>query len=188
MNTPALLHSDRIVRSGQGVVLRRLDPQDLAAFQAYRGDVELGRYQGWSPLPEAEAQAFLAAMSEAPLLRRGEWMQLGIAEPGSPRLLGDIGLYLSDDARQAEIGFTLSRAAQGRGLATAAVRAALALLFESGVERVVGVTDARNAASIALLLRVGMRKCEERNVGFRGEPCVELVFAIERNGSPPIGT
>ena len=181
MKTPGRSDADRILHADGRVVLRRLHETDLAAFQAYRGDRELGRYQGWSPLPEAQARAFLETMRDAPLFRPGEWIQLGIADPVSLALLGDIGIFLSDDAKHAEIGFTLARAAQGRGLATAAVRAALAMVFASTrVERIVGVTDARNAPSIALLRRVGMTKREERGVVFRGEPCVEHVFAIER--------
>jgi hypothetical protein len=44
---------------GDGFVLRRLATADLAAFQAYRTDAALGRYQGWSPMTDAEARAFL---------------------------------------------------------------------------------------------------------------------------------
>jgi aminoglycoside 6'-N-acetyltransferase len=96
-------------------------------------------------------------------------------------LIGDIGLYLAEDSRHAEIGFTLARHAQRRGLATAAVREAVQLVFAfTAVERVVGITDARNHASIALLERVNMRKVEERTVEFRGETCVEYVYAIPR--------
>jgi [ribosomal protein S5]-alanine N-acetyltransferase len=170
-------------RPGAGIVLRRLSIADLAAFQAYRSDAELGRYQGWSPMPDAQALAFLAEMGEAALFRPGEWAQIGIAQPHQPDLIGDIGLYLAEDARHAEIGFTLARPAHGRGLATAAVREALGLVFQcTSVERVLGITDARNQASIALLERVGMRRQETRDAIFRGEPCLEVVYALSRDG------
>lgn len=178
---PLPLHADTLPRSGQGVVLRRLQRSDLDAFQAYRGDLELARYQGWSPMSEPEALAFIDEVSAAPLWRAGEWMQIGISAMPDATLVGDIGLHLSDDALSAEIGFTLARAAQGRGLATAGVRAALAWVFESTrVERVFGITDARNEASIRLLERVGMRRIETRDTVFRGEPCVEWVYALDR--------
>lgn len=173
-------------RRGDGVVLRRLHPGDLAAFQAYRADPDLGRYQGWSTMTDAQALGFLADVQAAPLFQPGEWMQIGIAEPGSLALLGDIGLFLSDDASEAEIGFTLARPAHGRGLASAAVRAALQLVFQAtAVRRVLGITDARNHASTRLLERVGLRRIEIREVEFRGERCVEWVYAIERG---PAGT
>jgi [ribosomal protein S5]-alanine N-acetyltransferase len=172
---------------GAGVVLRRLSASDLSEFQAYRSDADLGRYQGWSALPEAEARAFLEEMSSVLLFRPGEWVQVGITEPQQSALLGDVGLYLAEDASHAEIGFTLARHAQGRGLATAAVRAAIQLVFEfTTAERVLGITDARNHASIAVLERVGMQRQEERATVFRAESCIEYVYAVLRNDGYPL--
>ena len=174
---------DPLPRFGTGVVLRRLDAADLAAFQAYRTDAELGRYQGWSAWSDAQALDFLEEMSAVALFRPGEWAQIGISQPGEPALVGDIGLYLAEDARYAEIGFTLARPAHGRGLATAAVREAVRLVFEcTAAERVLGITDARNHASMAVLERVGMRRQETRDTIFGGEPCVEYVYALPRDG------
>jgi aminoglycoside 6'-N-acetyltransferase len=172
---------DPLPRFGTGVVLRRLSALDLAAFQAYRTDAELGRYQGWSAMSNSEARVFLDEMNRLPLFRPGEWAQIGIAEPDTLALAGDIGLYLAEDSCHAEIGFTLARPAQGRGLATAAVLEAIQLVFQfTTAQRALGITDARNHASIAVLERAGMRKQEERNVVFHGEPCLEYVFGLPR--------
>ncbi len=162
-------------------LLRRLSVADLATFQAYRNDAEVGRYQGWTPMPDGEALAFLRQMSAAELLRPGEWMQIGIATPHDPALVGDIGLRLAEDGSHAEIGFTLSRGAQGRGIATAAASAAIALVFTwTDAHRVLGVTDARNLRSIRLLERIGMRRVDECAATFRGDPCIEYAYALER--------
>jgi RimJ/RimL family protein N-acetyltransferase len=164
-----------------GVVLRRLAPADLAAFQAYRHDAVLGQYQGWSATSDDDARAFLTQMSTAALLQPEVWCQIGIAELVSGALLGDIGLCLSPDGRQAEIGFTLQHDSQGRGIATAAVREATRLVFrQTQAEQVLGITDARNLPSIRLLERLGMRKTETRSASFRGEPCVEHVYVMSR--------
>lgn len=163
------------------VTLRRLAAEDLAAFQAYRRDPELGRYQGWTPMPDAEALAFLAQMHAAGPLHPGAWFQLGIADGQSLQLIGDIGLLLSADGSSVEIGYTLARSAQGRGLATLAVREAVALVFEcSAASQVLATTDACNRASIRLLERIGMQRAEESTALFRGEPCVEITYAIAR--------
>jgi RimJ/RimL family protein N-acetyltransferase len=175
-----ILSPDPLPRVAGGVVLRRLAVSDLPAFQAYRGDSLLATYQGWSPTPDAEASAFLGRMGAAPMLQPGEWSQIGIAEPGG-LLIGDIGLFLSDDGRYAEIGITLRRESHGRGLGTAAAREAVNLVFEqTDAERVRGVVDARNGPSIRLLQRVGMRMLESRETVFREEPCVEHVYVIFR--------
>jgi len=172
----------RLPRAFPGGLLRRLRTSDLAAFQAYRSVPELGRFQGWSPMPEAEALAFLAKMNEAPLFGLGDWVQLGIAEPETDQLIGDIGIFLSADGVTSELGFTLAPFAQGRGIATAAVGQALQVLFGStAVKQVLGVTDSRNAASVRLLERVGFRHHESRSTVFRGESCSEEIYVLMRN-------
>jgi aminoglycoside 6'-N-acetyltransferase len=166
-------------RNFHGGQLRRLLPTDLAAFQAYRSTPELSRYQGWSPMPEAEAAAFLAEMADAPLFTPGKWIQLGIAHAEDDHLIGDIGIFVSEDGVTAEIGFTLALTAQGRGIATAAVREAVELLFAATeVQRALGITDSRNAASVRLLERVGFQYQGSRAAVFRGEPCSEHVYVL----------
>jgi aminoglycoside 6'-N-acetyltransferase len=165
-----------------GGLLRRLRTSDLAAFQAYRSIPELGRFQGWSPMPDAEAVAFLTEMGAAPLFAPGEWVQLGIAAHDSDQLIGDIGVFVSADGLGGELGFTLAPAAQGRGIATAAVRQALQVLFATTrVKQVLGITDSRNLASVRLLERVGFQHRESRHTVFRGEPCVEAVYVLSRD-------
>lgn len=133
-------------------------------------------------MSETEALSFLREMSAARVFAAGDWVQLGIADHADGHLIGDVGVFVAADGLAGEIGFTLAPAAQGRGIATAAVREALQLLFDiTFVKRVVGVTDRRNVRSIRLLERVGFRHCESRSTVFRGEPCVEDVYAISRD-------
>lgn len=178
----AKLMTDPLPRSAGPVVLRRLAPTDLRAFQAYRQDAELSRYQGWAATPDEDAQEFLRHMNRAGLLQPGVWCQIGIADAITLELIGDIGLLLAADASRAEIGFTLRRQSQGRGLATAAVKAAIGLVFENtSAERIVGAADARNASSVRLLERVGMHKVETRDATFGGESYTELVYAVDKH-------
>lgn len=161
--------------------LRRLASTDLADFQAYRHDPEVGRWQGWTPRPDTEALAFLKEMAAIPLFQPGQWTQLGIADEATGRLLGDIGIHLAADGREAEFGFTLAREAQGRGIASAAVRAAIELVFEqTAAERIHAQTDARNTACLRLLERLGARPVERIETEFRGEPCVEWRYELAR--------
>lgn len=164
-----------------GGCLRRLHPSDLDAFQAYRGIPELGRYQGWSPMSEAEGLTFLTEMEVATLFQPGQWVQLGIADPRTDVLVGDIGLYLSDDSQTGEVGFTLAPSAQGRGIASAAVREALQLFCTATpVAQIIGITDTRNTPSVRLLERLGFECRETRHAVFRGEECTERVFVLPR--------
>lgn len=173
---------DPLPRPAGPVVLRRLATSDLRDFQQYRSDALLGQYQGWTATSDDEAAAFLGEMAEAALFRPGRWSQIGIADALELRLLGDIGLFLRDDGREAEIGFTLRREFHGRGFGLAAVRAAIDLVFEqTNVGRVLGITDARNHASMRLLQRVGMQIAGTRVTTFRDEPCIEHVYATCRD-------
>ena len=129
-------------------------------------------------MSKSEALAFITEMAAATLFEPGTWGQLAIGRAEDGSLVGDLGLLVAADREQAEIGFTLAPAARGRGFGSAAVAEAIRLLFEqTGVLRVVAVTDARNTSSVGLLERVGMSRVESRETVFKGEPCTEWVYA-----------
>lgn len=175
------LHPNTLPLSDDRVSVRRFCTTDLAAFQAYRHDVELGRFQGWSPQSDRDALQFITEMAEAPLFRAGHWVQLAMEDSASRSLIGDLGVFISTDEQQAEIGFTLSRHAQGMGLATRAILLAIPFIFASTpIQQMVAITDTRNLASIRLLERVGMQRRETRSEVFKGQPCQEHVYFITR--------
>ncbi|MDB2408087.1 GNAT family N-acetyltransferase [Jannaschia sp.] len=139
------------------IVLRRLVPSDLVAFLAYRDDPAVARFQGWDAMDAAQARGFLADMAQAPAFPRGGWWQIGIADAASGALLGDMGLCLAADGTAVELGITLARAAQGGGRAEAAMRGAADLIWAATeAERIVVITDARNAPALRLIARLGL--------------------------------
>lgn len=155
---------------------------DLPLFHAYRLDPELSRYQGWSAMSEQEALDFIREVHEVEALQLGGWIQLAIADEASDCLLGDIGLFVDELQQEAEVGFTLSRAAQGAGHGTRAVKGAVEMLFAiTSVSLVRAVTDARNARSIGVLERAGFRKSREQPAIFKGEECIEFVYVLQRS-------
>ncbi|MEO7244186.1 MAG: GNAT family protein, partial [Rubrivivax sp.] len=142
-------------------------------------------YQGWSPMAPDEALRFIEQMASAELLIPGAWVQLAIARADGGGLVGDIGLHVHADGKTAEVGVTVAPSAQGQGYGSAAVAAAISLLFDhTAVSRVVGITDRRNLPSVRLLERVGMRRAETRRTVFKGVPCTEWVYAVRRGGWP----
>ncbi len=180
------------LRSGEATSLRLLRAADVAAFHAYRSDPALARYQGWSPMTAEEARAFIAEMQEDLTISDtfatgGRWIQLAIAHAASDALLGDMGLFLSEDRSYGEIGFTLCAAAQGQGHATRAALAATELLFALTEAREVrGITDARNRPSARVLERAGFEQVLVQQSVFKGEPCTELVYRrLREAGNAP---
>ena len=157
--------------------LRRLREDDRGAFQAYRSDPQLGRWQGWSPMADDAARAFLREMQALPWCPPGEWFQLAMADRAGDRLLGDMGLFLDTAGHTVDIGFTLQRASQGQGLASEAVRALVPRLFQhTPARRARAVADVRNTSSVQLLKRCGFKCFATLATTFRGEPCEEHHF------------
>lgn len=165
------------------LLLRRMQRSDVERFAAYRADAELARFQGWDPMTAAEAAVFIEDMQAAPALIEGKWLQIAIVALSEGGLVGDLGFCLQADGDLA-VGFTLRRQSQGQGFATEALRSfAAAMLQCPTVQRVVGIVDARNAASIRVLERVGMRCVNSCETVFKGEPCAELRFELGRGGA-----
>ena len=140
--------------------LRHFTDSDLALFMAYRNDPEVARYQGWEGISEPEARAFIQEQKEVQPGVPGQWFQIAVELKETGMLVGDCALKIEEhDERQAEIGYTLSRAYQGRGIASEAVSCVLEYAFVTlGLHRVIAITACENAASVALLGRLGLRR------------------------------
>jgi len=88
---------------------------------------------------------------------------------------------VSERDRTAEIGFILDPRHQGKGFATEAARGLLDWVFTTaGFHRVIGRTEARNAASARVLEKLGMRLEAHfvENEWVKGEWQSELVYAV----------
>jgi RimJ/RimL family protein N-acetyltransferase len=155
------------------LTIRPLEAGDIDGFVAYRQDPETARLQSWDTTYDAAAASARVARQEGwSVPPPGVWMQLAILDD-SGALVGDLALHALDNQPDSfELGFTLAPHARGNGVATNAVRLLLDFVFdELGAHRVVASTDARNAASAAVLLRNGFRQ-ESRQVDgdwFKGE-------------------
>ncbi|MEV6409994.1 GNAT family protein [Kribbella sp. NPDC051718] len=159
--------------------LRRFQPEDAAAFSAYRSVPEVARFQSWNaPFSPEEAQRTVARFAEGDPLQPG-WFQYAIALDG--QLIGDIGLNTFDNLMQADIGYTLAPEYQGKGYATEAVGGLLDQLFTvRELHRVSAEVDARNVASARLLERLGFQQegFRPQNTWFKDEWTDDLLFGL----------
>ena len=164
------------------LLIRKLHPDDAAAVYAYRSDPTISRYQTWSPQNEEEIATFIEGMRDLDVDTEGTWYQCGIILTEAGILIGDIGLHFPPaEPRQAEIGITLAGSHQGCGYATEALQGVVECLFtDLGKHRVYGRVDPRNARSIALLTRLGMRMEGHlrETVWDKGEWADDLIFAL----------
>ena len=157
--------------------LRRFAPGDLAAYHALRAREDIHRWLYTEPATEAESRASLEQRMARPV-ETGVPLVAEIAATGE--FAGDVSLMVGEH-RQAEIGFVFDPRHQGRGYATEASAAVVALAFDVyDVHRVYGRLEARNIASARVLEKLGMRREAHlvENEWVKGEWQSELIYAL----------
>ncbi len=164
------------------LVVRRFQAEDAEALAAYRSDPEVARYQAWQvPYSTRDAEAFIASLRQLAPGTPGRWFQFAVGLASSGTLIGDVALHAGkSDPRQAELGFTFSRANQGQGFATEAVRCVIAYAFGPlAMHRVFAMTDVRNVRAQRLLERLKFRLEAEfrESTWFKGSWASELLYA-----------
>ncbi len=163
------------------LLLRPLRVDDAPVLAAYRSDPEVARYQPWvTPYTVTDATELIGDMVQPDPTSPG-WFQYGIELRGSGTLIGDLGVNLGENLMQAEIGFTLDPAYQGKGYGTEAVRGILDHLFTvQGLHKVSAEADARNTASTRLLERAGFQPegCRRAHSYLKGEWTDDVVFGL----------
>lgn len=162
--------------------LRRFTPDDVAAFHACRADNDVARFQSWQHYTIEQAERFVREMTGHDPGVPGDPFQFAVARRTDDVLVGDCMLALdAGDPANAEIGYTVSPTHQGNGYAIEAARALFGYAFgRHEVAIVRAVTDTRNAPSIAVAERLGMRLVGTVHTTFKGEPCDEHTYEITR--------
>ncbi|MGB9383061.1 GNAT family N-acetyltransferase [Candidatus Binatus sp.] len=170
------------------LTLRRFQNSDLASFMAYRNDLEVARYQSWESITHAEATKFISQQSRTRPGIPGKWFQFAAELKADGELAGDCALLvIKTTPRVGEIGYTFARAYQHNGLAAEATRAVIDFAFGPlELNRVIATTDCRNAPSVALMERLGMKLAGHfiHNAWFKGEWCDEYQYAVLREDWP----
>lgn len=143
------------------LTLRPYTPDDLAAVHELFGREDVCRYLRWEPMDLDAARDLLGRrVKQTQIEKQGDGILLAVVETSTGRMIGELMLQLTDaESRQGEIGWSLHPDAQGHGFATEAAQELLRLGFEElGLHRIEAESDARNAASIRVMERLGMRR------------------------------
>jgi RimJ/RimL family protein N-acetyltransferase len=165
------------------LTLRSFTPGDFDDLYAYQSRPDVVRFLYWPPRDRGQVRRGLRERcQETSLDAEGDWLTFAVVWREAGRVVGEIGLKLvSREDRLGEIGFVFHPDYQGRGLATEAARAMLALGFGPlRWRRIIGSCDARNLASARLMERIGMRLAGRRVCSdyVKGDWIDKLVYAI----------
>ena len=169
------------------LLLRRFDSADAGPLADYRSDPAVARYQSWETPVTPEVAAALVREFASGVPGRPGWFQYAIVDTARGCMMGDLGVRLHDNLRQAEIGCTIATAYQGRGYASEAAGLVLDDLFiRARLHRVSAECDARNSASAALLHRLGFTRegCRRAHTWIKGEWTDDVLFGLLAEDRP----
>jgi RimJ/RimL family protein N-acetyltransferase len=165
------------------LTLRPFHLDDLDALYAIQSRPDVSRYLYWEPRSRLQVRDVLDRKArQSVLYDEGQVITLAVVWREIDKLVGEVNLsWLSRQFRQGEIGFVFHPDYHGKGLAREAAEVMLRLGFNGlGLHRIIGRCDGRNAASAALLERLGMRREAHfvENEFVKGEWCDEYVYAM----------
>jgi RimJ/RimL family protein N-acetyltransferase len=151
MDEPHSVETERLL-------LRPFVEDDAEAFFRLNSDPLVMRYTG-NPLMQSveEARASLLSRPIADYRKHGYGRWACVCKEDG-RLIGFAGLKYLPELNEVDLGYRLLPAYWGKGLATEASVASLAYGFERlGLQRIIGLVEPANVASVRVLEKVGMR-------------------------------
>jgi len=142
------------------LAIRRFAPGDWKDLLELMSDEELFRYTEGRPLEEEEILRWLESDGHVRLTTPNQTFCLAIEEQEHGKLIGYIGLMITDPHRlQARLSIYLNRNFQRQGLAREALAALLGFCFEDiRLHRVSASCDSRNTAACRLCEQLGLRR------------------------------
>lgn len=176
------LRPDYPVRTAR-LGLRPLGDLDTDDLLAYRSLEEVCRFVPFEPTDRVGiAERLATSWSRRAIEAEGEGLILGVELAETGRVIGDVMLFFaSAEHRCGEVGWVFHPGHSGHGYATEAAHAVLHLAFDHlGLHRVTARVDARNASSLRLAERLGMRREAHlvENEWFKGAWSDEIVLAL----------
>ncbi len=170
------------IRAG-AVRLRRFNGDDIEPLSALFADDEVTRYLALDAMRLEDARDFateFVADSASEFAAQG-CGAMAITADGLDNLVGYAGVRpLPDRTTALELMYAVAPASRGQGHATRAAAAILAWAFErfDSLAEVLAMARAENDASLAVLRRLGMRRC---GVTERYYDCPLELFVMDRH-------
>ncbi|MFI5845739.1 GNAT family N-acetyltransferase [Catenuloplanes sp. NPDC051500] len=140
------------------LLIRRFAPGDYDDFAAYHAHPRVRRYLMGAPMDAERAARYLAEQAVLDARELERWHGYAVELLATGTVIGDVGVYLAA-ADEGDVGFQFHPAHHRRGYGLEAMTAFLDYCFGPlGLTRVTAGCDRDNAASAALLTRLGLQR------------------------------
>jgi RimJ/RimL family protein N-acetyltransferase len=168
------------------LTIRALRQDEATNLCAWRNEPEAARFQAWAlPFPQERADEMVrSAMADGGPVD-GHWWTGGVELRSTGELIGELVVNLTNGARTAEVGYTFTHTAWGRGYAVEGLTALLDWLFlQFPLTRAWGRMYPENRASAMVLERVGMTYEGHHQLSFwlDDENSDDWIFGMTRAG------
>ncbi|WP_417315246.1 GNAT family N-acetyltransferase [Enterobacter sp.] len=155
--------------------LTPFEPSDWAFFRTLREDPDIMRYMAAIASEKETRRVFAARLTAAHVFV--------IRLHGDDTPLGDIGLQISaENPEEADIGYTVVPAAQGKGIASEALHAVCDYAFtRTGVKAINAYVLADNGGSVRVLEKAGFVRTQmlEKAYEINGVRYDDWVYRLE---------
>lgn len=152
------INFDFIIFETERLFLREFNADDAEAVYAYAGDAENTVYMDWGPASPEDVRNFVQSRLAQQITEPRRTFDFAVCIRETGALIGSMGLFLSDDGQQAELGYTLNKNFWGRGYASEAAAGMLRFGFLNlDLHRISAKCDSVNKASERVMQRIGMR-------------------------------
>ncbi len=166
------------------LLIRPIKIEDKKEIFEYRRDKEMNTYQGWIPETMEDVEKFIDQVSKQINIPE-TWFQFVIVQKETEKIVGDIGIhFIGEENKQTEIGCTLNKDFQSKGIATESVKKVIDYLFnELDKHRIITSIDPKNEKSIRLVERIGFRKEAHfvESLFINGKWVDDLIYALLKN-------
>ena len=109
--------------------IRPIRLEDATAILDYRSDPEVSKYQSWVPNSIEDVRQFILKNPQEVNIV-DSWFQVVLSHKETGQIIGDLGIHFVG-SHQVELGCTLCKEAQQKGMAKESIESIAYYLFES---------------------------------------------------------
>lgn len=139
------------------ILLRPIALGDAAVVLRYKSDKLSNRFQEWIPQKESDVLHFIQRRLSADFNHPGSWFQYVIYFKKIRKICGDLGIHFHEtNPEQCELGITLAKEFQGKGIAKESIKMVTDCLFSDYKKKIItALIDVENLSSIRCFVSCG---------------------------------